>query len=178
MPVYRITTQKFLSGEFWTNDYHVNAVSMNEAASVASQCLAAEKLFTHNSITIQKARVSTTTKGDRVHRIINYNQFGGRVIASALLPLWDCVYVDFPRDGDGEPGAKWYRGIPLDDCLGAVLSVDIINDTTNALVDLINNADAPLCLPDGTGVLAPAARALIGMHQLRRGSKRRENPII
>ena len=103
--------------------------------------------------------------------------FGERAPNGEYLPLFNVIRVDFST-GIGRPSRKFLR-TPIGELMSQGGLLDV-----NTLADINNNYVAPLVGlagfvdVDGEQITGGAAFRPIAMRQLRRGSKRRLQPII
>lgn len=175
MPLYKVDVEKLYLTEYWSNRYLVEANTIQDAANEADAIVATERTFHSTFVTITKVRTSEFPQGGGFFIVKPVNLSGQRGVSGDLLPLFVTVRVDFPA-GLGRPSRKYYRGcIGEGDITGAVL-----NGTARVFIQTSVDAFNPRNLVDpqvdplGPGVV----QTPVQMRQLRRGTKRRQNPII
>lgn len=175
MPLYKVDVEKLYLTEYWSNRYLVEANTIQDAANAADTIVATERTFHTTLVQFTKVRTSEFPQGGGFFIVKPIGLPGQRANSGDLLPLFVTVRVDFPA-GLGRPSRKYYRGVISEaDIAGANLLAaarTFIQTSVNAfdpqpLVD-------PQVSPLGTGVV----QSTVQMRQLRRGTKRRQNPII
>ncbi|MDQ5827577.1 MAG: hypothetical protein M3441_25800, partial [Chloroflexota bacterium] len=117
MPLWRCTVEKFSGffGEFWVNQYWIDAPNLSDAGLVRDQIVAAERPILITPIQITKARVDDAVVGTDVFDTKIFNQAGTRAQGSSSLPLWVTARVDFSALGGGRPSRKYWRGFLMED---------------------------------------------------------------
>lgn len=178
-PVAQIDIQKVMGNEYWTNRYLTDlAVGTAEAEALATLIAEAEQDFLYNVVTIDKIRIATLTPGDDVFQVWNPALVGTRTFsAGTLLPLFNVVRIDFGA-GLGRPSRKYFRGALAEvDVDGNVLTNTFRTGPAAAYATAI--ADAPNIVdPQGSELIGFSVSIPIGMRQLRRGSRRRSEPVL
>jgi hypothetical protein len=177
MPVFKIDIEKQLGAEYWTNVYHCDVADLDAADDVALEVLDAERAIHHVTVTFTKRRVSDIVPNTDNFRTTPINLTGELNDPAALLPLFNVLRVDAVAQ-TGRPGRKYLRGcltegaITFDTIVPAALTT-FDTGYSNAM-DLITE----LCDEDGDPFIDWQSNPKVGMRQLRRGSKRRTQPII
>jgi hypothetical protein len=179
MPLFQMDSQKVFQNEYWTNRYILNATDLATAVTAAAFIRAAEKAVHYDIVTLDKYRVSDMLPGTDVYQVISDNVAGSRSTGGGdYLPLFNVVRCDFNTVGGGRPSRKYLR-IPLGEgeqtagvLAPAVITFFMTNFVT-PLVSLGNFVDV-----DGQAFTTGSVHRLVGMRQLRRGSKRKQQPII
>lgn len=174
MPVFSIDIEKILGTESWTNRYFVNAPSLQDARSLAANFWTAEQEFHVTSVRFDRVRVATTTPNDDTFVIDPIGLTGLRPPVGNIVPLFNCVRVDFPK-GVGRPYRKYYRGV-LDEAtmVFTTISAPLLGDIEASLA----NIDGDNATLTGDILRAGIPVDQVAMRQLRRGSRRRTQPIL
>jgi hypothetical protein len=178
-PLAQVDIQKVLGGEYWTNRYLISlAPGTTEAETCAMQIAEAERNLYPVSIRINRIRISTALEGDTVFQSWDPGYVGNRNPAPPfMLPLFCIVRVDFGA-GLGRPSRKYLRGaLHEDDVEGSALTQAFKNAVVNPYANTISGL-ACVVDPQGDDLNGFTVASLIGMRQLRRGSKRRATPVI
>lgn len=176
MPLMQADIEKFYDGEFWTNRYHYNAVDLAQGVAIGQFIVTAERAFHATTTSFRTLRVRTAAPGDDLYTIVPLTVAGQFTVNEpSLWPLFNVIRVDFQAT-QGRPSRKYYRGM-IDD--GSVVSRILLT----TLQDLVRNSLLPLVdetLTDVDGQFLVDARVTpqVGMRQLRRGSRRRTQPIL
>lgn len=178
--VGQIDVEKSFSGEFWTNRYLCD-IPPGDSASLTfmSAIVNIEKTLYPSAVIITKARHSTLTPNDDAYQIVVYNIPGTRpgVIVTDLLPLFNVARVDFTA-GLGRPSRKYLRAAltETDISAQAITSTQITYINTNYVTPML--ALTHWVDPQGEAFLVGSVSAPVGMRQLRRGSRRRTEPVL
>lgn len=176
--VYQCDIQKVLAGQYWTNRYHVIGANFEEATQVGQAIAAIERAETISSIFFTSLRISTPQAGDDAYQVTPLSYYGSVVAAGNPLPLFVVVRVVFSK-GPGRPDVKYYKGMANKDALN-----DAFTYTQNLVAGLTEHLATPLQNIAGLSDALGQAYNLIsidgriGMRQLRRGSKKKLQPII
>lgn len=176
-PYWQIDIQKKLGTEYWTNVYHVARSNQAAAAAAADFWVGIERSIHSEDVQFVSYRVAPFP-GPSEGTIYPIGLFGSRPTADSL-PLFNVLRVDFPAP-TGRPSRKYYR-LPVregDQANGSF--------TSAAMTDFINQFVATFEDPDSAGLIDVDGQLLtsatpmitVGMRQLRRGSKRRLQPVI
>jgi len=175
MTLFSIDVQKTREGLYWTNRYISDALSLAEADGVALALCNYEKQLYYNGVTINKRRVSTLAAGDVSYIATPMAMSGTRSISTATLPKFCTLRLDAPA-GTGRPSRKFYRDV--------LTEADVDGDSLNsgaitafaAIIDDLN--DIVLVDPQGEELDDWVIYPYVQMRQMRRGSRRRTEPII
>lgn len=175
--VWQVDVQKRLGTEYWTNVYHVNKGSQADAQAWAGYIIILERQFHLTTVEFVSYRVAPYP-GPSEGTITPVNLFG-QAAAGDALPLFNVLRVDFPV-ATGRPSRKYYR-LPLregDQANGLLLpaSRDGYQQTFDDVIFDPNYTG--WCDVDGQPILAARVNTAVGMRQLRRGSKRKLEPVI
>lgn len=176
MPTFQVDVQKEGAGEFWSNRYYLFGADISGAHVNAIALAAAEAGILFSGFSITKVRTSTLAPNDDQFLVTSLETPGARTALEDVYPLFNVVRVDFSK-GAGRPYRKYYRG-----CIDAANVSGTTITGTNLLDALDNFLDTLSSLENQTaegevlakGVVIPR----IAMRQLRRGSRRRTEPII
>lgn len=172
---YQIVIQKFLNGEYWVNDYHVQAASPSEAHTRGLAIVAIERSV-HKVITaFVNMRVRNAAGGGQgtVYPLGLFGQAG----VDDYFPLYCTVRVDMSPEF-GRVGRKYLR-LPLEEggATNGTLTASTINFINQSYATPLANL-AYVCKPNGQDFVAASAVPGLQMRQLRRGTRRRTQPII
>jgi len=177
MPVYKVDIEKRYSNEYWTNRYFVEAPDMAEATDCAQFIVSLERAIHWNLVIFTKFRVSDNVPNTEVFNTVTLNLNGQQNLGGEPVPLFVVARVDFSV-ANQRPSRKYLRGVLHEGSFN-------YTNVSQAIIDFIKNSYAdPLvalgCVvdEDGNAFGVAGVSPFVGMRQLRRGSKRRENPII
>lgn len=177
MPLFQIDVQKAVPGEYWTNVYHTEAADLAAAVAVANIVIDAERTIHQTNVQFDKYKVSA------------FPESGGVFVSGALtgpgeapsvsnVPLFVVARVEFTCEM-GRPGIKMYKGcLTEDDITGTGTIIEATRTFYGTWVDDLVTAAPGLCKPNGQNFIGGNLRAQVGMRQLRRGSKKRDTPVI
>lgn len=176
MAIFQVDVQKQIGTEYWTNVYHVNAADITAAGVLAAFIVNQERSFHTLDVNFVSYRVSTFPESDGEYLIQTVNLPGEAAAGTSMLPLWNVARVDISV-GLGRPCRKYYK-VPLYESTtegqAIVLATrDLIDDAVAAMC-----AAGGICDPQGQEWVAGQTFVNIAMRQLRRGSKRRLEPVI
>lgn len=183
MGIFQVTIQKNSLSEFWTNDYFLDSPDLGLAHSTALDVLAPFEQSIHNNlVSIVKVRTATITPADFTFLTAEMDLVGTFGDDANPLPLFNVMRVDIAI-GLGRPGRKFYR---LGWGTNRVVPTYRWNASDTSAVTTAVEAARIACDGAGTPItnrrgdiwFNAVAFPLIGMRQLRKGSKRREEPII
>jgi hypothetical protein len=178
MPLFTLDVQKELRGEYWTNRYVLDGVSLLALTAPANAIVAAERAITLGDVRIVSYRISDRIAGGDVYIVQPVGVLGQRTVATQALPLFDVARVDFSV-GQGRPSRKYLRGVLAEGDQTnygelELTTVQFIDDNyANIVSDVPEYVDV-----DGQQIAYGRCYPYVGMRQLRRGSKRRSQPII
>lgn len=182
MPLYQIDIEKTLGGEFWTNVYYVQQSDLSNANTDAGTIAGIEATFHLENVQFTKARIRTVAEGDEIFVTRPLGFIGARDNSGGqLLPLFNVVRVDIGAI-TGRPSRKYYRGTLLSsDVQANGTIVEAYRAFVEQQVDILLGSGlngVPLRDVDGEELTVSTAFQTIGMRQLRRGSKRRLQPVL
>lgn len=174
MALYQIDIEKLLGTESWTNVYHVDAANDAAANTALNSIVAAERPAHGTTCTFTVGRLRLAGTGHS-GQVVTLNVLGTKTVSGVALPLFNCALVDF-ANGTSRPCRKYLRG-PWG--TGEMLTGFVWSSGT--LTILANYVTAILAIaamrdPKGRTLSAGAPKTPIGMHQLRRGNRRK--PVI
>lgn len=176
MAIWQIVTEKQLGTEYWVNDWYVSAPDQLTAQGHAADIIALEALAYMDIITITKFRVRRADLPGSQGTVFQVGTQGIRP-AQAYLPLFNVVRLDLTVT-TGRPGRK-YMKMPIAEGWqeNGVLTTAYLNDVNTTLAQPLL-ALGVLTQADGDVVQSIAASPIVGMRQLRRGSRKRTQPVI
>lgn len=176
MALYQVVIQKSLGTEFWVNDYTVDASSADGARVKGLQIADLEKVIHHNDVlfTSMRVRLNINLGEQGTVYTLSFHGTGGDY---GYAPLFNVARIDMSPTL-GRPGRKYLRlPCPTASIVGgrwAQSSLDSIND---AYCIPLQNLGG-IVKPNGQVITVIRMNSVVGMRQLRRGSKRRLEPII
>lgn len=179
LPISQIDIQKQQGAEYWSNRYLCEfAVGSAEAEAAATALINAEKAMLFNNVLINKVRIATLTPNDNVFQAWNPNTFGSRnAVGLSLLPLFCVVRIDFGA-GLGRPSRKYIRGaLSESDVQGANLESGFLSGVATPYGNAVSGL-AGIVDPQGDDLNGFSVYPQIAMRQLRRGSRRRSEPVL
>lgn len=175
--VVQIDVQKLQSGEYWTNVYHIDSADVGDGDAAASLIVAAERLIHSTGVAFSKVRIATYPVSDGEFIILPLSGTGSRTFSGGQLALFNVARTDISV-GRGRPCRKYYRApIYEGDQEDGALTIAFRGVVDTALNDLIGDLPT-LCDPGGTRWVEATTAVAVGMRQLRRGSRRRTEPVI
>lgn len=177
MPRHQIDIEKFYQNEYWTNRYIVEIANVAAGHAIAQAIVDAEQAVTNSLITFTKYRISDMVPDTDNFSTVALAVAGAHADAAQLLPLFNVVRVDF-SPAIGRPSRKYLR---------VGLSEGIVDGATLTAAwktsMMLNYADALLAIPEFVGpqgepFISAAVFSAVGMRQLRRGTKRKLEPVL
>jgi hypothetical protein len=176
MGVFQVDIQTDYYGEFISNRYFVDEPGLAEAAAIGVAIANLHAKLLPPSVKIDAIRASTPAPADNQFFTSPVNIPGTRAATSQTMPEFCRYRVDF-QIGYRRPLRKFLLVPFEEDSEGSSFTggavARVINDYINPLIAL-----ASVCSAEGLPVINGSLNARIGMRQLRRGSKRRLQPII
>lgn len=176
MALWEISIQKNIGSEYWINVYHASVPDQAGAVDVANQVIAIERgahMVAVSFVNFRVRQVDVLAQAGTVYPIGLTGQVGN----TPYLPLFVVARVDFAVY-TGRPSRK-YMKFPISGS-----AVDNGNFTTAALGFYNTNyaealeGVANLCDNNEQPFLSIKVNPTVGMRQLRRGSRKKETPII
>lgn len=177
MPLYQVDIEKLYRGEYWTNRYVLNAASIDEAHAVGGNIVAYERAIHLATVDFTKYRTSDFVKGNDLYIVGTLGLKGQALTTTDYLPLFCCCRVDFSV-GYGRPSRKYLR-LPLEEAnqndggLVAAFRDSVNTKYIQPLVALAAFVDV-----DGQKLVSGSVFPQVAMRQLRRGSKRKLQPVL
>lgn len=176
--LWKVDIEKKLGSEYWTNVYYVFAEDLATAHGIAQNIVQIERAITATGVTFTKYRTSDVVPGTDIFVSTNNNEAGLRPVTMAgLLPLFNVARFDLSAEA-GRPSRKFMRAVLQE----SDITFDAIDP--GILAELDANYSQPLELIeelrdiDSQGIVDVQLYPLVGMRQLRRGSKRRLAPVL
>lgn len=178
MPLFQVDIEKELGGEYWTNRYVVSAATLLEAATVGDSIVTIERNIHRTNVLFTKMRAADFVPGNDQFVIHTINGYGDLdIVAGQMLPLFNVLRVDF-NTSIGRPSRKYLR-LPLyeGDIIDAAFNPGFLTtmDTEYCANMLLLAAFVDV---DGQQFLSASAMPKVAMRQLRRGSRRRTQPVL
>lgn len=180
MALYAMVSEKSHEGVYWTNRYIIEAATLADAVTTAGEIRTIEREVHYNVVNFTKYRVSDQVEGTDVYQIINDGVTGDLTIEGTpdWLPKFCRTRVDFNTDGGGRPSRKYlcppmHEGIQQNADLTSSWRTFVQTNYVAPLVALTGFVDV-----DGQAFGSGSVSQPVGMHQLRRGSRRRATPVI
>jgi len=178
MALFSLDVQKTFRGLFWTNRYILELTGISDGDTAAAAIIEAERAITIPDVDFTSYRISDMVVGTDIFRVVPVNESGERVILTQALPLFDVLRVDFGTDV-GRPSRKYLRGVLAEgdqENYGELIVGSLAEFQTNY-------ADAVLAVTeyvdvDGQAFVSAAPFSRVAMRQLRRGSRKRTEPVI
>lgn len=177
MSLFVVDIEKSLNTEFWTNRYLVDVETLLAAKNAADALYLAEQKFHYSVVNFTRHRVRDIDP--QVDSFITTPLGGSGALTlpgTGYLPLYNTVRVDFPA-GNGRPSRKYYRcPVPEQEQVNGVLVTGtLVNALNLGLSDMLL---VPLADPQATVIGLGIVQLPVQMRQLRRGSRRRTEPIL
>lgn len=181
MPIYQVDIEKSLTPGvgntvYWTNVYHVQASDITNAIAAGNGIVTIEKQAHGTIVSYTKMRVQQTSPIAMSGTIVPLSGTGARS-SSNPMPLFNVFRVDF-NVGGGRPSRKYLRApvLTTDNSSGALVAGTITFLNTSYITPLV--ALGTVVDPQGQAFQSGAPYPLVGMRQLRRGSKRKTTPVL
>jgi hypothetical protein len=173
--VMQVDIQKRLGTEYWTNVYYVTNASYEGAIAAGLDIVEVERNLHQQQVAFVNMRVRPYPAGGAEGAVYELSTFG-LITNEQYLPLFNTLNVKMTVV-PGRPSRKYYR-CPIAESWQAsgVLDTGQVAAFNTILEDLL--AVATLCDESGNPFTAIRCYPLVGMRQLRRGSKRRAVPVI
>lgn len=178
MALWRLVSEKYFNGTYWSNTYVLQADNLADAVDAAQAVRNVEKTAHFNTVAFTKYRVSDVLVDTDVYQVITENDTGDLIAGGQeLLPLFNRIRVDFNTVGGGRPSRK-YLCPPVAESFQA--SGVLVPASLGFMPGYIAGM---LAIPefvdvDGQAFSGGSYTLVVGMRQLRRGSKRKVLPII
>lgn len=176
MAIWQCTIEKSLGGEYWCNVYHVNAVSLQEAYDAGAAIVVLEKAISSQAVSFTKMRLRQTITPQAQGTVFPLGVTGDKPPYS-YMPLFVVARVDIALE-QGRPDRKYLKP-PLG--VGGISNGQLTTDTLNVFQNGYATpiTDVPgICDSIGNPWISAKVNPVVGMRQLRRGSRKRTTPII
>lgn len=176
LPTHRISIFKKLGAEVWSNDWLVNRVDMDAAASLGNSLVNFEQRLHGARVMFEYVLIATMSEGDRVFRHTPINLPGLQATAvGAMLPLFNTIRMDMATT-DSDPCRKYFR-MPIEEGNQeeGILNPATITSLNGFVTTYLNPIIALNAIVSGRGNLvtsATFARA-IQMRQLHRRKRKK-----
>lgn len=176
MAVWEISIEKQLGGEYWINVYHGDVADQAAAQALGFQIATIESSVHQSTVTFTKYRVRQVGQLAGPGTVYPLG-FPGTNGAADSLPLFCVQRVDFAVPV-GRPSRKYLK-LPVFEAAqsNGTFSQDHLTSINNSYSTPLLNLDG-LSSNDGQTFVAIAANPVVGMRQLRRGSRKRTTPVI
>lgn len=178
MPLFSLDIEKSVPGEFWTNRYIINTPDITVAVSIGNQVVSIEREIHKPGVQFTRFRVSDLDPDTDLYSIQAIALPGLAPPATAgNLPLFNVVRVDF-NTGTGRPSRKYLRtpvgeADQIDGNLEPTYAQFIHQTYTIPMLGIDEFVDV-----DGQAFVSGATHQYVAMRQLRRGSRRRQTPVL
>jgi len=176
-PLWQVDIQKRLGTEYWTNIYHCGRSNLAAAQAFADTIVVMERQLHMTDVVFVSYRVSPFP-GPSEGTVTPLGVFGLQTQAD-YLPLFNVLRVDFPVTS-GRPSRKYYR-MPMAEAnqVNGALTPAALTGFQAIVEPFITDPNASgWCDIDGQLITGIRIAPNVGMRQLRRGSKRRLQPVI
>lgn len=176
-PFWQIDIQKRLGTEFWTNVWHVARSTQAAAQTAASAIVELERGLHTTDVEFTSYRVAPFP-GPAEGTIIPIGLTGVQNAVN-YIPLFNVMRVDFPAP-TGRPSRKYWR-LPVSEVMienGVFTPAMVTAYQSNIDSYFASPGSAGLIDVDGQLLVSGRVIPSVGMRQLRRGSRRRLQPII
>lgn len=176
--VVKLDTQKIINGQYWTNRYLLDLDGPESVSdAMILSVVASEKVIHSSAVGFVSARVSDDVIGTDNFRIFPLSGVGTQPVTGGTLPGWMTTRVDFGISF-GRPCRKYYRSyvgeVAID---GHVWIAEYVASIQTTLTDLLALIPT-FCDPQGNHWQSVITKTEAQMRQLRRGSRKKENPVI
>ena len=175
--LWQVDIEKVLGTEYWTNVYYVAATSLTDAAIEAAKIKEIERGVHQTEVGFTKYRVRGVGGEGNIGTAFAIGQNGLSAEEAPYLPLFCVARFDLTVVA-GRPSRKYLR-LPLNRLTSANGALEAATQTF-----LQSNYAAPLAAleslrdENGNDIIAVNVHPFIAMRQLRRGSKRRTQPVL
>jgi hypothetical protein len=169
--LYQVDVEKVIGSETWTNVYHVEASDVSAAQTAGNLIVAAERKVHFSSVIFTAMRVRLAGL-HHAGTVFTLNLAGTRTSAGLLMPLFNVARLDF-ANGTARPARKYLRGgLGVSD-VGAGYIITGAGLTAFGVYASDILAIAAMRDPQGRSFTGVVLSPLVGMHQLRRGNRRK-----
>jgi hypothetical protein len=177
MPVYKLDYQFVVGTEYWTNKWYVIATDRVDAVTAANAIATIMAGFVLQPVVLDKVRITPEPFLKNVYQDIALS-LTGTAGAGPVAPLFNCARLR-SSGNYGRQTNHYMRGTVQLDSIAAdqrfnAGAITFFNGKCAQLMDL----NWPLCDKNGYVYVYLNVSPIVGMRQLRRGSKRRVRPVI
>jgi hypothetical protein len=179
--IYRVVIPKRivsggLIGTSWRNVYDVEATDYDSALAAADVIAGREMLFHADIVVVREVTAHLITEpARRVGKQLVVNRAGVLSPTGSLLPLWNCVRVDYLDTGVGRPERKYYRPpLHTSQVTGLVLETTFFDIVQAAVIDIVSLTNYVGPSGEGHAAAGAAVNSLVQMRQT--GWHRRRRP--
>lgn len=177
MPTYKLDIQYVYETEYWTNKLYVIEPDMEAAANAAETLCQVLKTGIQDSVTIDKVRITPFPYQRNTYRDVQID-VAGTGGSTPPAPLFNVVRWEFSR-AYGRAVSHYFRGGVTTSNLGPNQQFTPAAKTFNDnLVTALFETGPIICDKIGDPYTRATTSLLVGMRQLRRGSKRKKTPVI
>lgn len=176
--VVKVDIQKVRSAMYWTNRYLLDVDDPGDVSlAMVTEIAEREQNFHASTVTIISARVSDMVEGTDNFYIYPLNLVGSQSDGGEPVAGFITLRVDFGV-GPGRPCRKYYRTyVGEDKTTGgswAATHVAAVQTVMTNMIALIPT----LCDPQGNHWVNAAVKSNLQMRQLRRGTRKKLEPVI
>lgn len=176
--VVKLDVQKTTANIFWTNRYLLDFATIGEVTlAMITDIVNGEKAVHSPSVQFVSARVSDMIEGTDNFIVYPWTGTGAAAGTGGNVPGYCTLRLD-AGVGVGRPCRKYYRVYVATSATdGPNWQASYRNSCATALATMMSQVPA-LCDPQGNHWVNTAVKLQIQMRQIRRGSRRRETPVI
>lgn len=177
MPLYQVDVQKKLGTEYWTNVYHVEVAGLGEALTQGGLIASFERAIHLDIVQFTSMRVRPYPSTGDTGTVAALGYYGNNTGQGPYMPLFNTLNVILAVPV-GRPSRKYLR-LPIPEASqenGSFLQ-PFIDDWTEQYCNELS-ALGTLRDVDGQTIGDISCVLAVGMRQLRRGSRRRLEPVI
>ena len=174
--VWEIAIEKSLGTEYWINVYHADVVTQAEAKQVGDEIVGVERGVTQIQVGFTKMRVRQISEIAQAGTVYPIG-LPGAMADSIYLPLFVVARIDIAVPS-GRPDRKFIKSpAPASLVTNGMWSApaqNLYNGSYCTPLLAVEN----ICDRSGQPYLSAAVSPVVGMRQLRRGSRKRTQPVI
>jgi hypothetical protein len=180
MALWAVDIEKYYpsKAEYWTNRYIIQASDIGSAQASADAIVDIERAAHTANVTFTKYHLRDTDPTTDLFRVVFLTGVGDQAaVLAEQLPLFCVVRCDFTV-ANGRPSRKYIR-MPLWEAVQAdgLLTQAMIDYVQQNYVDPLVALSAYVDV-DGEAIIGGSVFPAVAMRQLRRGSKRKQNPVL
>lgn len=177
MPRYQVDLQYLMQNEYWTNKFYITVSSLSGAELAVDSMVVALRPALSALVTIDKARITPLpfVKNTFTDYVIG---LPGTRMVTPPGPLFTVVRWDTAAD-TGRTSHHYIRGgiLPTDFGSNGNFTADA-QGFNNGIIGTFNDGTFVWTDIHGTPLTKVRASPKVGMRQMRRGSRRRQQPVI